>query len=132
MENLATQIKYVLTGETINRTTKVDVENNTVTKHHVTEHKTGKIECNWTFDFINVTPAELLELASRDIVIKHRPKFKVLKLSDVPGWINTTFSVREFLDSSKRSTLTDSEKAVQLMGKMTPEQVDEVLKSIHG
>ena len=131
MNEFNTQLKYVLDGETVNRSTTVSTESNTVRKHHVTEHKTGKIECDWTFDFSGVTHAELLELASRDIVIKHRPKFKALKSSEVPGWINKTFSVREFLDNSGRSSLTDAEKASKLLAKMDSEEVAKILKE-HG
>lgn len=128
-ESLLNQaVKYVLDGETVNRKTTVSLEGNTVTKHHVTEHKTGKVECDWTFDFSNVTQEELLELASRDLVIKMRPKFKAIKSSDIPEWKEKTFNVREFLDGAGRSTLSDSEKFARLAGKLSKDEVAQLLK----
>ncbi len=109
-------------GDTISRYTKVD--GNVVHKHHVTRNNPTKsaYEMDWYFDFENVNHDELLELASRDLVIKHRPQFKSAPADTLEGWGNKTFSVREFLDRERRNTLSPEEKVRNAVAKMSPEQ----------
>ncbi len=105
-------------GTTISRYTKVDGD--TVHKHHVTLNKTTKsmYELDWYFDFTDVSHDELLELASRDLVIKHRPQFKSAPVDALESWAKRTFSVREFLNRENRSKLSPDERAHRAIDKL--------------
>ena len=117
------------------RTTKVNLDENTVVKTHVTQHGDGdKVaktyhKMQWTFDFKDVTHEELLEVASRELVIGARPKFKKCPINEVKSWEQKTFSVRKILDA-ERTSLSPEEKAVRALQGLTPEQLAEVLKAV--
>lgn len=119
-------MKVVKQGETVSRSTRVEGE--VVVKHHVTQHQTlGDVEVTWKFDFTDVTHEQLLELASRDLVIKARPQFKKLKAEEAEKWDGKVFSVKEMLES-QRATVDNLTKATRAVEKMSPEELEQLKK----
>lgn len=127
-------MRIVEKGTAISRYTKIDGEK--VHKHHVTMNKSTstEYELDWTFDFTDVTHDELLLIASRDLVIKSRPVFKLLPASELSGWDEKVFSVREMLDTETRSTLTPEQKVMKNITKLDDaakqRMIDELQKSL--
>ena len=81
---------------------------------------------DWTFDFADVDEEELLELASRGVVIDTQREWRSLpdnqRLSD--AWAKRTISVRDVLDRERtRGTVDPLQAATRLVGKMSPEQL---------
>jgi hypothetical protein len=94
-------MKKVAQGEQVSRTKRVDGEQ--VIIHHVTEHKTGRYETTWKFDYTGVSRQELMLQAARQHVIDQRPLFKKAKESELQEWDNKVFSIREYLDAERRT-----------------------------
>lgn len=112
----------VIDGNTYSRS--VTIEGNVVTRNHVTEHKNGKYAGAWHFDFTDCTPDEIMELASRSVLIGSRPKFKA---SSAPEeWGDKVFKVRDYIDGA-RTQKSDAEKLADLAGKMSKEELLKVL-----
>jgi len=116
----------VKVGETVARTTTVDAKAKTVTKIHVTQHGEGASKTHhrltWVFDFSGCTSEQLLEVASRTVVIGARPTFKKCPRVNVPTWNNKTFDVAAMLQS-ERGLRDPVDTARNEMNRLTPEQL---------
>lgn len=129
---MSTQVKK---GEEVKRWTTVDTEKSVVTKHHVTQHGEGDSktfhQLTWKFDFSNVTQEQLLELASRDLVIKKRTGFRGIPVKEIPQWDGITFDVAEFM-KKERSKLSPMERAKKAVGNLSEEDRQALLKELQG
>lgn len=111
----------------LKKVVSVDTENSTVRRVHETETKAaGIVACDWTFDFSNVSERDLLELASRSILISYRPRFKGLPRDEVIKNQEQTIDVKEFLDSGGTRTKSKVEKATSLIANMTEEEKEQL------
>ena len=110
-------------GETARRETSVDTETGIATCHHVTLNKPTETHYQlcWFFDFADVTEAELIELATKHLVIQHRPGFKSDKNPDNDEWNNKTYKVRDYLDKERRKK-SALEKAKVATEKLSDEE----------
>ena len=84
---------------------------------------------DWTLNFADVEQNELLELASRALVIDTQREWRSLpdnqRLSD--AWAKRTISVRDVLDRERTRGPVDRVKATtNLIGKMTPEELEQI------
>lgn len=125
-------MRIALKGEVISRNTIVDVDENTVLKQHVTFNKptqSGYI-LDWVFNFSDVSIKELMELASRDLVIKHRPAFKLCPKADLEPWDTKTFSVRDFLDREGGVKLSPVERATRAVAKLSNDERLALIESL--
>ena len=126
-------METVKQGETVHRITTVDASVQTVTKYHVTTHKSGgNYAVRWTFDYSGCTPEQILELASRDSVIKARPEFKKVALADIDTWQDRTFDVAAMLER-QRTTQTPFQKVsgnVPLLSKADRDALKEQLLAL--
>ena len=110
-------------GETARRETIVDEANDQTTIHHVTQHgkadNAANYQLTWFFDFGDVSRAELLDIATKYLVIQMRPKFKADKDPENDEWNNKTYKVRDYLDKERRkkSALEKANVAVQKLSK---------------
>lgn len=118
---------YIIDGESYERS--VSVKDGIVTRKHVTEHKSGKVYLTWHFDFADVTAAQVMELASRAVLIGERPKFKKVPDGDIDSWGNKIFHVADFL-SRERSKATPLEKARNLAAGLSPEDAEALLEQL--
>ena len=126
-------MKIVKQGEAVTRSTTVDTEEMTVTKHHVTKHKDGTLyEVEWMFDYSECTQAQILEMASRDSVIKARPEFKKAPQSELHLWESKIFDVAAIL-KRERTTQTPFQKVignVPLLSKTDRDALKEQLEAL--
>lgn len=125
------ELPYVVEGETYPRTVSVDKDASTVTRAHVTRHKSGDMHLTWTFDFSDVSESDLLELASRSVLIAYRNQFRNVDTSSIKAeWVNKTVDVQEFLSRERtRVAQTPAEKLASAVKKLTPEEIAEILKA---
>lgn len=102
-------IKTITKDETYERSTKVDGDVVTVVRTvKPNEDSPIRYVVNWTFDFADVTPDELRELASRTLVIDVQRAFRAAsdmdrkKLFDNKPWF-----VRVLIDAAKTRKSAD-------------------------
>lgn len=123
----------VIQGETVHRITTVDADAQTVTKYHVTTHAVdGDHAVRWTFDYSKCSPEQILELASRDSVIKARPEFKKVPVSEIEAWTDKRFDVAAMLER-QRTTQTPFQKVsgnVPLLSKADRAMLKEQLEAL--
>ena len=116
-------MRIVKQGETVARTTTVNVGEQLVVKHHVTKHKDGTLyEMDWTFDYSGCTDAEILEVASRDSVIKARNAFKLLSQSQLEAWETRTFNVAAML-THERAKVSELDKSQRANAKLNKDEL---------
>lgn len=128
MSNHGTIVKK---GETESRTTQVDKF--IVTLHHVTQHKQlGDVVMDWSFDFEDVEPSKIMELASRSLVIDQRNAWKKLDKDTAltQGQTKQTFKVSDLIVKQKRGK-SDAEKVRALMEGKTAEEIAAILEFAH-
>lgn len=107
-------------GEQVPKFVKVD--GLVVTRQHVTEHgKLGNVLVKWSFDFTDVSPTDLMVLASRSVLIGVRPKFKKTSNGEAEAWNNRTIKVKEYLEGA-REVLSTEEKARRVISTMSADQ----------
>jgi predicted Ser/Thr protein kinase len=112
-------MKTVLKGEEVKKYVRIDGD--IVTRHHVTEHKIlDHVELTWVFDFKGVPHSQIIELASRAVLIGSRPRFKKTSVKDAESWDDKTFNVLDFL-ARERAKLTPRERAARALAACTPE-----------
>lgn len=90
-------------------TESVKVEGDVATIQHATVHpvvapksKGQRIQLTWTFGYTGVTRKELIELATKTLVIAKRVPFKALDNPDPKDWNGAKFEVRTYLDEERR------------------------------
>jgi len=120
-------IPYTKEGESYERT--VSVSGDIVTRKHVTKHKTGEVYLTWHFDFSGCTKDQILELASRAVVIGERPRFKVCPQAHIPEWDNKTFDVAAFC-ARERSKKSPLEKIQDALGMLSEEEKKALLERL--
>lgn len=101
-------------------------------KHTVKPDKDSPVryELNWTFDFFNVDPKELLTLATRSVVIMQQAEWrKSDKPLDEATWDNVTFKVRDMIDG-KRRTATPVQKVKRAVAKLSLEDRQAMLAQL--
>ena len=111
--------KTTINGEVVEvvRTTKHNAE----AKGH---------ELTWSLNFENVTHEQLLELATRSVVIGIQRTFRTEK-GKPEDWNNRDFDVAEELSRSKQRAKVDPKEAARrLLAGMTEEERDEFLTQI--
>ena len=97
-----------------------------------TKHKADgqAFEMGWTLDFENVTDEQLLELATRSVVIGIQRKFRDAK-GKPDDWNGKTFDVAELLNESrKREKLDPMEAARRLLAGMSEADREAVLAGL--
>ena len=96
--------------------------------NHVTLNKATKsyYQCQWVFDFTNVTRNELEVLAARKLVIDYRVPFKTVSEQAIEGLQNQTFMVDEIL-SAKPLRLSPVQKARKAITGLSKVEVEELL-----
>ena len=84
-----------------------------------------RYELKWTFDFTDVTPAELLALAGRTVLITQQAAWRKLPTDkerlDADKVDNVTYRVRDMLDN-KRTAASPATRVVNAVAKMSPEE----------
>ena len=121
--------QYIIKDTPYERTTTVDGE--IVTRKHVTEHKTGKCYLTWRFDFTDVTHDQLLELASRAVLIGERPRFKSCVADHIPEWDDKTFDVSTFV-SRERVKKSPLATVMDNVGKLTDDERLALIAQLEG
>lgn len=117
----------LLHNEEFKRAVSIDEKKGIVTRKHVTESKShGEVDCEWTFDFSKVTERELLEMASRSVLISYRPGFKKMNREDLEKNATQTIDVRTWIDSQGRSTKSAIEKVEAILPKLTKDELEQV------
>jgi len=92
------ELVRVKQGEKVPRS--VTVEGTKVIRKHVTEHgRLGDVLLTWSFDFERVSHEDIMELASRAVLIGARPKFKKSSVVEAATWDNRVFSVADYLSN---------------------------------
>lgn len=82
----------------------------------------------WDFDLTDVTPAEILALAMRSMVINVQREARDTKTTDAFMVFQTRkFSVRAMIDGIRRGR-SPEEKAQAYMESMTPEALETALR----
>jgi len=114
----------VKAGETVNREKDIDIEQQTVRLFNVSNNKvTGQnYKVNWTFDFSNCTEEQILDLAGRSAVIAYRKHFKDAKETEIERFADLTIDVASEVIAQQRSKQSNTDKAKNLLAKMSPEQ----------
>lgn len=103
------------------------VEVTRVTKH--TAHGEGH-ELTWVLNYENCTREQLLELASRSMVINLQRQFRSEKGTD-DKWNNRTFDVAEVLaESKKRMPVDPRVAALKLLGTMNEDEREAFLAEL--
>lgn len=118
-------------GETYNRSRTVDVDTLNVNVKHVTAHKSGDYYLTWNFDFTDVTQEQLLDLATRSLVIDARPQFKNCPENEIDSWDDKTFKVADMLVKQRRGK-SDAQKAADLFAKLSPEEQAAIMAQYQG
>lgn len=131
---MSKQYNIVRKGDdVVERITTVNVSKSTVTKVHVTQHGKGDKatyhKMKWTFDFSDLTNEQLLEVASRDAVIKARPAFRDIPDKKIPEWDDKVFNVGEML-TRERQKLPPLEKAKQAVSNLSEDEREALLEEL--
>lgn len=117
-------------GETYNRTRTVNPDTNVVVNKQVTKHdKEGNLYLTWSFDFTDITREQLMDIATRALVIDARPAFKKCDIADIDSWDNKMFIVKDMITKT-RSKKSDADKIKDLLKGKTPEEIAAILASI--
>jgi len=85
----------------------------------------ARYELKWTFDFADVTQAELLALAGRTVLITQQAAWRKLPTDkerlDADKVNNVTYRVRDMLDN-KRTAASPATRVVNAVAKMSAEE----------
>lgn len=113
------------------------INNDIATVKHATVHPKlapattkRRIQFTWHFDFTDVTRAELMEIASRSLVITMRAPFKTLDEPRPEDWNDKTFNVREWLDTERRQPADKVANAKKAFDKLSDEQKQAILAEL--
>lgn len=113
--------------------TTVNVANQTVTRKHLTEtQNSGEVECEWIFDFSEAKPEDILELASRSVLISRRGTFKKLKTDEIKRDQKMTINVGAYMAESSRKPVDKMAVAKKAIGSMTDEEKQALLAMLQG
>lgn len=119
--------------EQANRTLTADAGGKTVEVVHTVrpdQDDPNRYELVWRFNFENVTPAELLKLATKTIlIICQRDWRKAKNRMDENVWDNRTFNVRDVLDEA-RKTADPAQRARSAASKLGREDKMALLKQL--
>lgn len=98
------QFTVIAQGEQAARSTDVDEGSNVVSVTRTTKHpQLGRVQHQWTLDFSQVSQADLLELASRTVVINFQRLFRDDGDPQVDRWDQVTIDVqRDMLDRERK------------------------------
>jgi hypothetical protein len=113
------------------------IEGDTATVHHATVHpklapaeSKTRIQLTWHFDFADVSREELMEIASRSLVITMRAPFKTLDAPTPEDWNDKTFDVREWLDTERRKPADKVANAKKAFEGLTEDQKTDLLSKL--
>ena len=125
------KLKAIPKGE--QATLRTTVQGEKVTTVHTVKpngESQDRFNLTWTFDFSKVTKEELQKLAERTLRIKMQSNWRKAKdRMDAEIWDNRTFSVREILDTGRKSA-DPVEKVTNLVEKMSPEEKRALLEQL--
>lgn len=115
----------VMPGETVPRDISIYEDTQKVRMLNVSKNdKTGKnYKVDWTFDFSDCTQKDLLMLAARSAVIAYRKNFRNVSSDAISKFATRTINVKDDILTTERSTKSNGEKAADLMGKMSTEEI---------
>ena len=123
-------MQKISTDKVVANATKVDTVKKTVLKHHSTTQKTlGRFEMDTTFDFSKCTIEQLLELASRDALIKHQVDIRNCKTE---AEIKSLKKVVDMSEVSTRERVSPYEKARRASVGLDEAQKLELIKVLQG
>lgn len=126
-------IKQVADTETVEKKTTIEGNKVTVLRTVRPDGEKGTLRrvVNWTFNFENVTKAELLELATATTVINAARVWRGAKDRDADVWGRRNWSVREMIDSAGVRTPVDPmTAATRAIDKMSATERAELLKKL--
>lgn len=132
---MAKKVKYIGKDETATRTINApqDGDAPVVRVSHTVKpdrEATNRAQLVWEFDFSDVTRGELLELATRDVLIRKQAEWRKANNRDnADVWDNVTFRVRDILDETKK-TADPTTKARNALAKLSPEERERLLKDM--
>lgn len=88
-----------------------------------------RAQLTWHFDYTDVTREELVDIATRHLVIQKRTEFKNL---DAPGqeWDGKSFSVREYLDTERRKPKDRKSEALKAVANLSEEEKAELIQQL--
>ena len=114
-------IRTINDGDEFAKTTRVDVERQIVDVTRTTKHNGAHVACEWALDFAGCTPEQVLELATRSVVIMQQigvRAAKVLTVADVSG----TVDVADLLKPTTRTKKAPDVIIADNVKKLTQEQ----------
>lgn len=120
----------VKSGDEIPRKTVVK-NDHTVYVERVSKHDSTNqnYRIYWTFDFSNVSQEELLQMATDSAVIAYRKRgFRKVPDSQITDACVQTIDVKSQIIDTERKGLPDDQKLKALLGKMSKEEVEAILK----
>lgn len=122
----------VKNGETVNRISTVNAEDETVRLFNVSKNeKTGQnYKVDWTFDFTSCSEAEVLELAARSAVIAYRKNFRSVDAESIPTFANRVVNVKDDIITSRVSKKDPMKQAKSLLQGLSEEQRADLLKEL--
>jgi hypothetical protein len=129
--------KFTILSKDDAASNSVKIAGDVVSLQHATVHPKiapqsagQRIQFEWHFDFTDVTREELMEIASRSLVITMRAPFKTLDNPTPEDWNGKRFGVRTWIDDEKRQPQDKVAKTRKLMESLTPEQKEQLLKDL--
>lgn len=111
------------------RTVSVDTDGMMVSRKHVTRHKTGDVYLTWSFDFTDCSQSQILELASRAVLIGTRPEFKKVPAAIIDEWDGRTFNVADFM-SRERTAKSSPDKVKTMFAGLSDDEKADLLKDL--
>ena len=99
-----------------------------ISRKNSTKHATlGALEHTWTFDFEDVTPEQIAELAVSHLVIRMQQKLRAGDTLD--GWEQATFMVKDLI-AKREAKKPTVESVAKTAAKMTQEERAALLKQL--
>lgn len=128
-------MRKLTTGEEAKRSITPNAEKNRVVCVHTVKpdkDAPARYELKWTFDFSNVTPAELLGLAARTVLIAMQSTWRGAsdkERVDAKTWHDVTFKVRDMLDN-KRQAASPAAKVAKAAKTMDASELADTIKQL--
>lgn len=117
--------------------TRVNVETKVVKRIHETQtEKAGIVECEWDFDFTGVSESDLMELASRSVLISRRGTFKKLEKAKIHEEMNEqgrhimVVDVAKYISENGRKPVDKVAVAKKAIGGMSNEEKQALLAQL--
>ena len=120
-------------GDDEQGTLNVSVEGKIATVRHTVRPDSGssnRFNLEWRFDFADVSQKELVELATRTVLIRKQGEWrKAQDRMNATVWDNVVFAVRDILDS-KRKTADPFQRLMSQIGKMSAGEKAAIMKTL--